>query len=61
MVRRSSEAAKQSPHMVVALVRSAVEAAPEMAARVKEDVALLREARKAKRAETRIVTDAAAE
>jgi predicted nucleotide-binding protein (sugar kinase/HSP70/actin superfamily) len=64
MVRRSGDAAKQSPHMVVALVKSAVDAAPVMAARVKEDVALLREARKAKKAtkaETRVVTDAAAE
>jgi predicted nucleotide-binding protein (sugar kinase/HSP70/actin superfamily) len=48
LVKRSSETARQSPHMVVQLFKSAVEAAPEVAAKVKEDVVLYREMRRAK-------------
>ncbi len=59
LVKRSSDAARKSPHMVVAMVKSAVEAAPEMAAKVREDVILFRESRRAK-AEPRAM-DAAAE
>ncbi len=59
-VQRSGEAARKSPHMVVAMVRSAVEAAPEVAAKVKEDVILFRESRRAKAAPARAM-DAAAE
>ncbi len=58
---RSGEAARKSPHMVVAIVKSAVDAAPEVAARLKEDVALLREARRAKKAAPQPMMDAAAE
>jgi predicted nucleotide-binding protein (sugar kinase/HSP70/actin superfamily) len=59
---RSSEAARKSPHMVIAVVKSAVDAAPEVAARLKEDVALLREARRAKKsAPQQAAMDAAAE
>jgi predicted nucleotide-binding protein (sugar kinase/HSP70/actin superfamily) len=43
---RSRRAAQQSPHMVVALVKSAVDAAPQVAARVREDVAAFREVRR---------------
>ena len=58
---RSSEAARKSPHMVIAVVKSAVDAAPEVAARLKEDVALLREARRAKKSAPQQAMDAAAE
>ena len=59
--RASGEAARKSPHMVVAIVKSAVDAAPEVAARLKEDVALLREARRAKKSAPQPAMDAAAE
>jgi hypothetical protein len=59
-MKRSTDAARKSPHMVVALVKGAVEAAPEVAAKVKEDVLLFRESRRAKTAEPRTM-DAAAE
>jgi hypothetical protein len=61
LATRSGAAARQSPHMVVAMFKSAVEAAPEVAARVKEDVALFREVRRSKKSESRVVVDAAAE
>jgi predicted nucleotide-binding protein (sugar kinase/HSP70/actin superfamily) len=69
VAERSTKAARQSPHMVVAMFKNAVEAAPEVAARVKEDVAAYREVRRAnkkKSAEQRAVqaaphVDAAAE
>jgi hypothetical protein len=47
--KRSGDAARQSPHLVVSMVKGAVVAAPEVAARVKEDVALYRELRRAAR------------
>jgi len=50
LASRSGEAARKSPHLVVAMVKGAVGAAPEVAARVKEDLAMYREARRAKRA-----------
>ena len=50
LAKRSSETARKSPHMVVQMFRSAVEAAPEVAAKVKEDVGLYREMRRAKAA-----------
>ena len=58
---RSGAAARKSPHMVVAIVKSAVEAAPDLAARLKEDVALLREARRAKKSAPQPLMDVAAE
>jgi hypothetical protein len=61
LASRSGEAARKSPHMVVKIVKSAVDAAPEVAARLKEDVALLREARRAKKIALQPVMDAAAE
>jgi predicted nucleotide-binding protein (sugar kinase/HSP70/actin superfamily) len=57
----SSEKARQAPHMVVQLFRSAVDAAPQVAARVKEDVSLIREMRKAKKQSPQATMDAAAE
>jgi predicted nucleotide-binding protein (sugar kinase/HSP70/actin superfamily) len=48
LAQRSSATARKSPHLVVQLFKSAVEAAPEVAARVKEDVVLYREMRRAK-------------
>jgi predicted nucleotide-binding protein (sugar kinase/HSP70/actin superfamily) len=48
LAKRSSETARRSPHMVVQMFRSAVEAAPEVAAKVKEDVVLYRQMRRAK-------------
>jgi hypothetical protein len=64
LVKQSERAARQAPHMVVKMVRSAVEAAPDVAARVREDLALVRETKRAKKAQpaardTRV--DAAAE
>jgi hypothetical protein len=47
--------------MVVQLFRSAVDAAPQVAARVKEDVSMFREMRKAKKQATQPTMDAAAE
>ncbi len=58
LAKRSTETARKSPHMVVAMFRSAVEAAPGVAARVKEDIAIYREAKRAKKSAT---LDAAAE
>jgi predicted nucleotide-binding protein (sugar kinase/HSP70/actin superfamily) len=46
-VRRSSEVARKSPGAAVRLVKSASEAAPVLAARLKEDVVLYRELRRA--------------
>jgi hypothetical protein len=63
LAERSTKAARQSPHMVVAMFKNAVEAAPEVAARVKEDVAMFREAKRAKKraAQPAAHVDAAAE
>jgi predicted nucleotide-binding protein (sugar kinase/HSP70/actin superfamily) len=47
---RSRDAARTSPHMVVKLVQGAVRSAPELASRVKEDVAIFREVRRAEKA-----------
>lgn len=48
---RSRAAAQVAPHMVVKLVRGAVESAPSVAAKVKEDIAIFREMKKAERAQ----------
>jgi len=48
--KRSAHLAQQSPHMVVRVVREAVQAAPEVVERVKLDATLLAEARKAAKA-----------
>jgi hypothetical protein len=62
LAKRSTETARKSPHMVVAMFRSAVEAAPSVAARVKEDIAIYREVKRAKKAEAKPQgMDAAAE
>jgi predicted nucleotide-binding protein (sugar kinase/HSP70/actin superfamily) len=58
---RSGATARKSPHMVVSVVKSAALAVPEVAARLKEDVALLREARRAKKSAPQPVMDVAAE
>ncbi len=50
LVKTSSETARKSPHLVVSLVKSATQAAPEVVARVKEDVATYREVRRAEKA-----------
>jgi len=47
---QSAKLAQQSPHMVVRIVKSAVEAAPEVVQRVKLDAKLFAEARKAAKA-----------
>lgn len=52
LLKQSSDAARKSPHMVVSLVKSAAQAAPEVAARVKEDVATYREVRRAAKAKS---------
>ena len=63
LVKTSSETARKSPHMVVSLVKSATQAAPEVVARVKEDVATYREVRRAEKAKkaTQPSMEAAAE
>jgi predicted nucleotide-binding protein (sugar kinase/HSP70/actin superfamily) len=61
LARRSSAAASRSPHMVVAMVKSAVHAAPEVAARVKEDLTLVRELRRSRKGQPQPAMDAAAE
>jgi len=48
--KKSAHLAQQSPHMVVKVVREAVQAAPEVVERVKLDATLLAEARKAAKA-----------
>jgi hypothetical protein len=48
-VTQSRKAAEDAPHMVVKLVRSAVAQAPEVAARVKEDIAIYREQKRAQK------------
>jgi predicted nucleotide-binding protein (sugar kinase/HSP70/actin superfamily) len=48
--KKSQKVVQEGPHMVVKMVRGAVAGAPEVAARVKEDLVLFREVRKAKRA-----------
>jgi predicted nucleotide-binding protein (sugar kinase/HSP70/actin superfamily) len=62
-VVRSKEIAQKSPHMVVAFVKGAVQQAPEVAARVKEDVLLFRDARRSQKVKQATVAtvDAAAE
>ena len=50
LVKSSSETARKSPHMVVSFVKSATQAAPEVVARVKEDVATYREVKRAEKA-----------
>jgi hypothetical protein len=51
LTKRSTEAAKKSPHMVVHFVEAAVKQAPITVKRVKEDVTLFREMRAAKKAQ----------
>jgi hypothetical protein len=57
--KRSRAMAKSAPHMVVSFVKEAVVSAPAVAARVKEDVAIYREMRRAKRSTERTVEAAA--
>jgi hypothetical protein len=45
LAKSGGETARKSPHLVVQLVKSAVEAAPAVAAKVQEDVAIFREMR----------------
>ncbi len=49
LARSTRDTARKSPHMVVKLVKEAVEAAPEVAARVKEDVTTFVEAKRSKK------------
>lgn len=48
VARVSSDTARKSPHMIVGMWKSAARAAPEVAARVKEDLSLYRELRRQK-------------
>ena len=61
LAKQSAETARKSPHMVVQIVKGAVEAAPDVAARVKEDVTMYRELRRAKKSAPAQTMDAAAE
>ncbi len=60
LAKVSSATARKSPHLVLGVFRGAVQAAPELASRVKEDVLAYRESRRAKK-EPRPSMDAAAE
>jgi hypothetical protein len=61
--KKSATLVQQSPHMVIKIVKGAVESAPEVVERVKIDAKLFTEARKAAKAKKAVVqhTDAAAE
>ena len=59
--KASSETARKSPHLVVEMWKNAVSAAPEVAARVKEDLTLYRELRKKARSAKDAPVDVAAE
>jgi hypothetical protein len=59
--KRSGDAARKSPHMIVAMIKEAAQAAPHVATRIKEDVVLFREVRRSKKAPPGPVVDAAAE
>ena len=50
LVTKGAAAAQRTPHVVVTLVKDAVEKAPELASRVKTDLAIVRELRAQKRA-----------
>ncbi len=52
--KKSYEGAKSSPHMVIKLVSEAKAKAPEMAARVKEDLTILAEQRKVSQAKKKV-------
>jgi predicted nucleotide-binding protein (sugar kinase/HSP70/actin superfamily) len=54
---KSAKIAQQSPHMVVKIVQSAIQTAPEVVERVKVDVKLLSERRKGSRAKSAVVAD----
>jgi hypothetical protein len=56
---RTKETARKTPHRVVSFVRAAIENAPEIAARAKQDVLLLREMRAQKKAAAKEVPLAA--
>jgi predicted nucleotide-binding protein (sugar kinase/HSP70/actin superfamily) len=62
--KKSAQLAQQSPHMIVKIFKGAVEAAPDVAKRVKLDAQLLVEARKAAKAKKKaqpVSMEAAAE
>jgi hypothetical protein len=61
--KKSAALAQQSPHMVVNIVKGAVEAAPDVVERVKFDAKLFAETRKAAKAKAKKVAyvEAAAE
>jgi predicted nucleotide-binding protein (sugar kinase/HSP70/actin superfamily) len=54
--KATAKVLEESPGKAIGLVRAAVEAAPGVAARVKEDIAIYREVRKAKQAESQATT-----
>jgi predicted nucleotide-binding protein (sugar kinase/HSP70/actin superfamily) len=56
---RTAEAAERAPHMVVHVARTAVERAPEIAAKVREDLAIVQELRRQKRPSAPPMADAA--
>jgi predicted nucleotide-binding protein (sugar kinase/HSP70/actin superfamily) len=59
--KKSAELAQQSPHMVVKIVKGAVEAAPDVLERMKFDAQLFAETRKAAKAKKVAYVEAAAE
>jgi len=57
--KKTQTAVTAAPHMVVELYKNAKEQAPSLAARVKEDITILREQRKAKKSAPADLTAAA--
>jgi predicted nucleotide-binding protein (sugar kinase/HSP70/actin superfamily) len=58
--RRSGAIARSSPHMVIKLVQDTVKSAPAVAQRVKEDLTLIQELRRAKKTKRAVEMSAAA-
>ena len=56
---RTAEAAERAPHLVVHVAKTAVERAPEIAAKVREDLAIVQELRRQKRESAAPIADAA--
>ena len=54
--KATAKAASETPHMVVNMFKSTISAAPSVAAKVKEDIILLQETRKASKAKKRAAT-----
>ena len=59
LVSRTAEAAERAPHLVVHVAKAAATRAPEIAAKVREDLAIVQELRRQKRPSPQPMADAA--